>query len=570
MYGLPQLRLAGTPAVAPPPVAPATTTDPVTGLAAATLRVDSRFTTGDAPGNQGQLTTVVPTVTSAGTALPATAGLAVVNDRPIQPKVSLDVTPGTGRAHGALVLPRASTDVTGYDPVLNRSVIDDGTAERERRWGDVVFPAAIGDLTTTSGAAGVRDRLTLVPARFVSTPTAGGATVGTQTLFGSLDVTVYSSASANFVKPQLLDQSSAIVGAGVAFATRAVAAPGRAVKRVVVSYRDPAGTWRHVDLTSTGGDVWTGGGPADADPSKGDAVEWLVQAVDEDGNVGISTNRGLLHLARPLPAQPAEGLRAIVTGTQGANGWFLSAGVVATGANLIEVAVDGGPWEPYTGEVVVTGDGVHVVDARGWDPVTGLPVTARALVALDATKPVVHAPPGAEVLLRAHVDLAFACRDVTSGVASCSASPATLDTSTVGDRTVTFTGTDRAGNIEVRAVTFRVVYEFVGFQNGVRNGVLNEANAGSTVPMKWQLRDAAGAYITALSAVRSVTSYRINCPSGMPSEPAETTTASGGLSIGGTTYHHNWATDGAWAGTCRRYALLLDDGMTRTADFRFK
>jgi hypothetical protein len=34
-------------------------------------------------------------------------------------------------------------------------------------------------------------------------------------------------------------------------------------------------------------------------------------------------------------------------------------------------------------------------------------------------------------------------------------------------------------------------------------------------------------------------------------------------------YAFVWKTSGSWAGSCRRLVLQLDDGTTRTADFRF-
>jgi hypothetical protein len=70
------------------------------------------------------------------------------------------------------------------------------------------------------------------------------------------------------------------------------------------------------------------------------------------------------------------------------------------------------------------------------------------------------------------------------------------------------------------------------------------------------------------------TSVSIACPSWPPhSVPAAGTGATPGLSYGVASGHYSygWATSAAWAGTCRRFEVKLNDGTTtlHSADFMF-
>src|SRR5436309_2325980 len=72
---------------------------------------------------------------------------------------------------------------------------------------------------------------------------------------------------------------------------------------------------------------------------------------------------------------------------------------------------------------------------------------------------------------------------------------------------------DKAGNAAPPvSVSYTVNYTFVGLLQPVDNApTVNTGRAGKTYPVQFQLTNASGAYISTLSAVRSITANATTC-----------------------------------------------------------
>jgi hypothetical protein len=202
---------------------------------------------------------------------------------------------------------------------------------------------------------------------------------------------------------------------------------------------------------------------------------------------------------------------------------------------------------------------------------------------ITVTAPTVAPDIGGVFTLNQNVPAQFDCSS-TLGIASCTGatdggapiqSGGRLDTSKPGTHTFTVAAEDVAGRAATKTVTYVVRIVFGGFQDPVNNPpMLNVASAGSTVPLKWTLLDGNGATYATMTAIQSISSKLVRCPDASTDPVGNTgnipigTTGVAGITAG--VYHFNWATDRAWAGTCRKLTVLLADGSTPFANFQFK
>ena len=127
-------------------------------------------------------------------------------------------------------------------------------------------------------------------------------------------------------------------------------------------------------------------------------------------------------------------------------------------------------------------------------------------------------------LLNQQISPNFTCGDNSGGdTTTCTANPSgsPYTASTVGPATFSVHGVDQAGNFTNPdpSVSYLVTYNFTGFQPPLLPGVmLNPPNpatppqpsdsgsftVGSTVPIAWQLQDAANTYIPDLTTLTSI------------------------------------------------------------------
>jgi hypothetical protein len=197
---------------------------------------------------------------------------------------------------------------------------------------------------------------------------------------------------------------------------------------------------------------------------------------------------------------------------------------------------------------------------------------------IDKTAPVVSitgVANGATYILGSVATASCSTTDALSGVAT----PASLHvTGGMANGVGTFTATcsgalDEAGNNSSSAsATYTVGYGFSGFLAPVDNpSTVNTGKTGRAYPVKFQLTNASGGFISSLSAVNLITAKATACDtfSNDPTDALEAdTTGSIGLRYDSTAsqFIYTWATP-SMAG-CYTLFVTLDSGQAYNAYFR--
>jgi hypothetical protein len=378
----------------------------------------------------------------------------VVQRRPIQPRVTRDVTSEDGLpAHGVLLESLRTTDVTGVDPVYPVPAIDLGSRAPEPDADGVVFPAHIAAVAGEATADGRRDVLDLVAGQFRDDP-ADHAGRGTQTLVTRATGRVLRSAKDDWEPPSVLRVDGRIVNGGVVFTVdvdAADAAGGALLYRV-----DGDGLWRRLNLTPVGERRLSGAAPVPAGTIEVDSA--IAQVLDDAGNVGAGRFKGRGYVAQRLPAPDPGGPRFALDPAQPASGWFTASPSITLDpgahgpASGFVVSVDGGPETPYGGSFTIPPpvEGAHILTARAADG-----AQVERVLAIDAQGPAVTGAiltqPEAGGGYRGPVTVRWSCADATSGVAACP--PDSVVSGPGLGLSVSATATDVAGNSGSGTVT---------------------------------------------------------------------------------------------------------------------
>lgn len=160
--------------------------------------------------------------------------------------------------------------------------------------------------------------------------------------------------------------------------------------------------------------------------------------------------------------------------------------------------------------------------------------------------------------------------DFVSGIAAESCGIPT--TTSVGAKSIICTATDRAGNAASAVASYRVVYRFDGFLQPINDTAhsltcgspcpVSVFQSGSTVPVRFQLKDANG--VTVESA--GLPLWQTPLVGGPMTAAVDESSYSDAATLGGTyrslgdTYGYNWGTQNLASGFYWRIGVSLDDG----------
>ena len=572
-YGLP-MYVVGAGGQVAGPVAPSSppplSTDPDSGLQSTSLSFGTL--------NSGS------TDTGHGVYYKGPTGLTQAEQyRPIEPVTApQDMTEPDStsvRLHGALMLSFTTTDVTPFTAAISTPTLAPGSDQPQPQLSDATFPSSFVGTLSEGTIFGRRDSLVAFGGQFVS-KRSGPPNTGTQRLFSNASVRAYYSGSTDDTVAIFSTITGQDMGNVAAFS---MTTPALDVASAYVTYR-LAGSSNFVSQKMTfGGGAFT----ANVDTSSHKVAEYFMQMVTAAGNTSVSDDKALMYPSPPPPPPPPGSAIVSITDGNGSPmspnefGWFNTAPLsvsVTSSTETFTATLDGNPATlPITGLT----DGVHSIVYTG-----SMGTTGHVDVPIDIVKPGMTPTPPAcpgqpSYLLNTgggSQALSVSATDSGSGInAGASVLSATLKTSTVGSKTITFFAKDFAGNATSDVCTYSVQYKFSGFFQPIDNPpTINVGNAGQTVPVKWQITDANGVAISDPASFISLTTINGSCQQGS-GDSIETYSGSSGLQyLGNGNWQFNWKTPKSYSGTCKTMVLNLADGVIpapgqpRTAYFRFK
>jgi len=197
---------------------------------------------------------------------------------------------------------------------------------------------------------------------------------------------------------------------------------------------------------------------------------------------------------------------------------------------------------------------------------------------IDKTVPVVtfNTPvDGATYGFYQNVVADYACTDVS--LLSCAAPNASgelINTRTAGARAFKVTAKDSVGFVtaETHAFSVESAFNFGGFAGPVAAPpVLNLVSRGALVPIRWQLPDGHGGFVTDPSSFASATVGSLTCGTD-PVQPLDDSfDGLAGLNYDESTntFIYNWQTNASWTG-CRKLTIKLRDSTTHELRFKFQ
>jgi hypothetical protein len=315
--------------------------------------------------------------------------------------------------------------------------------------------------------------------------------------------------------------------------------------------------------------------PATSNEAEG-TWTYQVKASDSLLSSAFSDASSAIKVDKSAPSAP------VATTTPGSpvfDGWFKDTVTVSYNGSTDPALLDtsaGSGVASYTANQPFSTSGTHNFSGKATDGAGNQSDPVTGSVKVDATNPTFDACTGGPFTqgsgTGSQQSVAIDATDAHSGMNNAGSTlSGMVNTSTIGDKTVTFTAKDNVGHEITKQCTYKVIYNFSGFFRPVDNdGVINTVKAGQSIPVKFSL---SSDQVLSIFAASSPASQKVACDAGAALDALEETATAGssGLSYDASIdqYNYVWKSDKAWAGSCRKLSVTLIDGTVHTANFKF-
>jgi len=169
-----------------------------------------------------------------------------------------------------------------------------------------------------------------------------------------------------------------------------------------------------------------------------------------------------------------------------------------SGVNRIEYIINTSNVNVYDNIITLTNEGLNDIYAVAYDNNRNKSDAVHTEVRIDKTSPVIDIYSkidGKEFILNEKVILNYNIYDSLSGIDFISSTLENgdyIDTTSVGLKTITINSKDVAGNETTKIITYHVKYMYSDLLNPVDIVKNNTFTLGSTIPIKFKLRDIEG------------------------------------------------------------------------------
>ncbi len=292
-------------------------------------------------------------------------------------------------------------------------------------------------------------------------------------------------------------------------------------KSKVAGQLDPALTYTYPSGSLVTGDAFTGALTRDPGES------WKADGYSiTQGTLALTSNYDLTFVGAKLMINDVTSPTATASADRppNANGWY-RAPVTVSAVGSDEAGgsdIDSTTWKwsyvkngvtttGSTNSVTLDQNGEYSVTFTVKDNAHNSTTSNTVVVKIDQTVPVITLPTKTVFLLHDSSTPQWTARDLGgSGLATDASGTLSIDTSTItaagASRSIVVTARDGAGNVTTATYTYRVVYLLgtMHFLQPINNDGSSLFKLGSTIPVKFQLVDAAGSPISGAVANISI------------------------------------------------------------------